>query len=81
MPLFSAPLVDLLLTTDPHSDPEATVYGLGTVKLLASNSSLRGQLGEAGVMRLLANTLQRCVENSANGDKKHTRNILVQVCT
>ena len=72
-------MVELLSTAELHSDPEALVYGLGTVKLLASNSGLRGQLGEAGVMSLLANTLQNCTKTSENIDKKLIRNILVQV--
>lgn len=74
--------MDILLTAEPLSDHEtreATVYGLGTVKLLGSDASLREQLGEAGAMPLLAAMLQRCAESSGNEDKKHIRNILVQV--
>ncbi len=71
--------MELLSTAEPGSDPEALVYGLGTVKLLASNSGLREELGKAGVMRLLASMLQTCTESSQSMDKKLVRNILVQV--
>ena len=56
--------MELLLTADPLVDLEAMVYGLGTVKLLAGNSSLREQLAGAGVMPLLADTLQKCTDVS-----------------
>ena len=60
--LFPGPLIDLLSVADPLTNTEAMVYGLGTVKLLASNSELRDQLAGAGVMRFLASTLQKCTE-------------------
>lgn len=71
--------MELLFTAEPGTDPEALVYGLGTVKLLASNSGLRGELGGAGVVRLLATTLYSCTDYSKTSDKKLVRNILVQV--
>lgn len=46
-------LVLLLRTADLHSDAEALVYGVGTVKLLASTGSLRESLAGAGVLELL----------------------------
>jgi len=60
--LFPGPLIDLLSVADPLTNTEAMVYGLGTIKLLASNSELRDQLASAGVMRFLASTLQKCTE-------------------
>lgn len=60
--LFPGPLIDLLSVENPLTNTEAMVYGLGTVKLLASNSELRDQLAGAGVMRFLASTLQKCTE-------------------
>ncbi len=71
--------MELLFTAEPSTDPEALVYGLGTIKLLASNSGLRVELGEAEVVRLLSSTLQSCTDNSKTIDKKLVRNILVQV--
>ena len=56
--------MELLLAADPLVDPEAMVYGLGTIKLLAGNSSLREQLAGTGVMPLLTNTLQKCTDVS-----------------
>ena len=47
-------LVLLLQTAQLREDAEALVYGLGTVKLLASSASLRESLAEAGVLELLA---------------------------
>ena len=78
---ISAPLVDLLLSADPLVDCETMVYGLGTVKLLASNSELREQLVSAGVVGLVANTLLKCTEPSSQEEamKSRIRNILIQV--
>ena len=80
---ISAPLVDLLLTADPLVDCDTMVYGLGTVKLLASNGELRDQLIGAGVMGLMATTLQRSTEQASQqieeGARPRVRNILIQV--
>ena len=78
---ISGPLVELLLPVDPLSDYETIVYGLGTVKLLASNHELREQLASAGIMRLMANTLKSCTDESSMQKigKSKIRNILVQV--
>ena len=79
---ISAPLVELLLTADPLVDCDTVVYGLGTVKLLASNGELREQLIGAGVMELMATTLQRSTEQAnqkEDGVKPRLRNVLIQV--
>ena len=79
---ISGPLVDLLLTADPLVDCDTMVYGLGTVKLLASNGELREQLIGAGVMGLMATTLQRSTEQASQveeGARPRLRNILIQV--
>lgn len=79
---ISASLVDLLLSADPLVDCETMVYGLGTVKLLASNGEVREQLISAGVMGLMANTLLKSTEQSSQdepGLKSRVRNILIQV--
>ena len=78
---ISAPLVELLLSADPLVDCETMVYGLGTVKLLASHGELREQLVSAGVMELVANTLLKCTEPTSQEKamKSHVRNILIQV--
>ena len=79
---ISAPLVELLLTADPLVDCDTMVYGLGTVKLLASNGELREQLIAAGVMGLMATTLQRSTEQASQveeGVRPRLRNILIQV--
>ena len=77
----SAPLVELLLSADPLVDCETMVYGLGTVKLLASSHDLREQLISAGVMGLMANTLLKSTEEASQEDgmKPRVRNILIQV--
>ena len=54
---ISAPLLGLLATCDAVSDSDALVYGLGTVKLLASNRELRVQLGENNILHLLSSLL------------------------
>ena len=75
-------LVELLLTADPLMDSDTMVYGLGTVKLLASNGELREQLIVAGVMGLMAATLQRSTEQTSQveeGLRPRLRNILIQV--
>ena len=81
---ISAPLVELLLSADPLVDCDTVVYGLGTVKLLASNSELREQLVGAEVMKLMANTLLKSTEQASQEEnmKTRVRNILIQVqCT
>ena len=52
-----APLLGLLGTCDAVSDSEVLVYGVGTVKLLASNSDLRVQLAENNALSLLSSLL------------------------
>ena len=54
------PLVELLATTDPLSHTEAMVYGLGAVKLMASNAELRAALKTMGVVSMLAECLRKC---------------------
>ena len=79
---ISGLLVELLLTADPLVDSDTMVYGLGTVKLLASNGELREQLIAAGVMGLMATTLQRSTEQTSQveeGLRPRLRNILIQV--
>ena len=79
---ISTPLVELLLTADPLLDCDTMVYGLGAVKLLASNGDLREQLIGAGVMGLMAATLQRSTEQAIQekeGERPRLRNILIQV--
>ena len=79
---ISGLLVELLLTADPLMDSDTMVYGLGTVKLLASNGELREQLIAAGVMGLMAATLQRSTEQTSQveeGLRPRLRNILIQV--
>ena len=51
------PLVGLLRQCDEVSDSEALVYGVGTVKLLASNTDLRPQLVENGALLFLHSLL------------------------
>lgn len=57
MNFISAPLVGLLSTCDAVSDSEVLVYGVGTVKLLASNSELRLHLIESGILPFLSSLL------------------------
>ena len=53
------------------------------MKLLASNGELRDQLIGAGVMGLMATTLQRSTEQASQqieeGARPRVRNILIQV--
>ena len=80
--LISAPLVELLISADSLVDCDAMVYGLGTVKLLASNSELREQLVGAGVVGLMASTLMKSTSEEASRDegmKSRIRNVLIQV--
>lgn len=56
--IISAPLLGLLSTCDAVSDSEVLVYGVGTVKLLASNSDLRVQLIESDVLPFLSSLLE-----------------------
>ena len=51
------PLLGLLRQCDEVSDSEALVYGVGTVKLLASNADLRPQLVENGALSFLHSLL------------------------
>ena len=54
------PLIELLATTDPLVHTEAVVYGLGAVKLLSSNDSIRESLSTSGVVPMLAEYLRKC---------------------
>ena len=82
----------MLSLADVLKEQETLVYGLGTIKLLASSSILREEIVSADVLSLVQNTLQVCCEvcsstsssSSASvqpsaGDMAHTRNILIQV--
>ena len=44
---------------DAMSDSDALVYGVGTVKLLASNSDLRVELVECNALPVLASLLDQ----------------------
>jgi len=64
----------LLLLVDLKEDQEALVYGLGTLKLLASCPEVREQLTQTTqVMPLLINLLGMCNEQGEN------TNIFIQV--
>lgn len=78
---ISSPLIELLESADPLVDSETMVYGLGTVKLLASNRDIREQLVSAGVMRLMADMLLKCTErgDGEDGTRSRIRNVLIQV--
>ena len=54
----AAPLVDILGGCDAVSDSDVLVYGVGTVKLLASNRDLRLQLAKCDTLSLLLSLLQ-----------------------
>ena len=56
---ITEPLVRLLSTTDPIANTDAVVYGLGTVKLMSSNHTLRNSLKAVGVVQMLADYLQK----------------------
>ena len=53
--------MELLGQCSVGSDSEALVYGIGTVKLLASNDDLRPQLVENGALPLLQSVLSSCL--------------------
>ena len=55
--VYAGPLLGMLGQCDAVSDSEALVYGVGTVKLLASNHDLRPQLVENGALSLLQSLL------------------------
>lgn len=66
--------MEALLLVDPEAEQETMVYGLGTLKLLASCPELREQLASSTqVMSLLLNTLKLCIQPGRNV------NILIQV--
>lgn len=80
---ISAPLVELLLPVDPLVDSDTMVYGLGTVRLLASNGEVREQLIGAGVMELMLSVLKSTAERATGNEEEKVdsrlRNILIQV--
>ena len=53
-------LINLLLTCDPLNVTDAVVYGVGTLKLLASNPQLRAELETGGVTDLVQYYLEQC---------------------
>ena len=55
------PLLNRLSLCDPVADSQALVYGVGTIKLMASNAELRGQLNCAGVFSLLSSLIHTYV--------------------
>ena len=73
---ISAPLLGLLSTCDVVSDSEVLVYGVGTVKLLASNSDLRLQLIEGDVLPFLTSLLQRYCQQKVSCSLHHSTVLL-----
>ena len=76
--------MSVLQQAEPLKEQETMVYGLGTLKLLASSPCLREQVASSGVMDLTVNTLrvcsQACDSGKLNaGEMVHIRNILIQV--
>ena len=66
--------MDVLLGVDLVKDEEILVYGLGTLKLLASCPEVREQLTlSSQVMPLLLNVLSMCTQPAENV------NVLIQV--
>ena len=64
--------MDLLSSTDPLANSDAVVYGVGTLKLLATNPQLREELGRRGVVDLLQQYLQQC-SSSVSGCAERER--------
>lgn len=69
---------------DPLSEQETMVYGLGTLKLLASCPDLREQLVNTDVIVLMMNVLTLCtnphtLSQYTPGERTHLRNMLIQV--
>lgn len=82
--LISGFLIEALMLADPLKEQETFVYGVGTIKLLASSPVLRDQILSADVMALVENTLKVCCEACSSsqpttGEMTHMRNILIQV--
>lgn len=57
---LSAHLIDCLSQTNPHTHQDVMVYGLGSIKLLASNANIRKELSQNGGVIMLAECLQKC---------------------
>ena len=55
-------LLDVLGGLDPVAQPDAVVYSSGAVKLLCSNSELRGQLVAGGVIKCISTLLKKLKE-------------------
>ena len=53
-------LINLLFTCDPLTVTDAVVYGVGTLKLLASNPQLRVELETSGIANLAQHYLEQC---------------------
>ena len=67
-------LVEALLQVDLEGEQETLIYGLGTLKLLASCPEVREQLTRSTqVMPLLINVLGMCTQPGKN------TNVLIQV--
>lgn len=78
-------LIEALMLADPLKEQETLVYGLGTVKLLASSPVLRDEIMSADVMVLIEDTLRVCCEACSSSqptaaEMTHMRNVLIQVC-
>ncbi len=74
----------MLQLAEPLQEQETMVYGLGTIKLLASSPCLREQVTSSGIMDLTVSTLRVCSQACASGklaagEMAHIRNILIQV--
>ena len=76
----TALLVGRLRSADVQADAEALVYGVGTIKLLASNPQVRASLSEARVLELLAGILTSCSEVSGGGGGGGHVYTCVQTC-
>ncbi|CAI8021553.1 Armadillo repeat-containing protein 2 [Geodia barretti] len=78
---ISGPLLGLLRQCDEVSDSEALVYGVGTVKLLASNADLRPQLVENGALSFLHSLLSSYLQQGEVDVAPSTNieNVLVQL--
>lgn len=73
-----------LMIADPLREQETLVYGLGTIKLLASSPELREEIADTEVMVLMEGTMRVCSEVCSSSkptatDITHMRNILIQV--
>ena len=56
-------MINTLTNTDPNTNHEIMVYGLGTVKLLAGNPKIREELSQNELcVKLLSDCLQKCTE-------------------